>query len=191
MYSCNEDISKLITIEHLPRLTAYKYTSIMKDAPDIKIRPINLDDKPWITSLLKESWRSTKVVARGVIHDASLLPGYVATIHSVPKGLVTYHIKDQECEIISLNSLLEKTGIGSALITAVRNLAKSHSCGRLWLITTNDNLNAIRFYLAYGFRIAMVHRNAIENSHRLKPEISKLGYNGIPILHEIEMEYLL
>lgn len=163
----------------------------MKDSPDIKIRPINLDDKPWINSLLKESWRSTRVVTRGVVYDASLLPGYVATIASVPNGLVTYHIGGQECEIVTLNSLLGKIGIGSTLITAVRKHAESQSCRRLWLITTNDNLTAIRFYLRYGFRIAAVHRNAIEISRRLKPEISRLGYNGVPILHEIEMEYNL
>jgi ribosomal protein S18 acetylase RimI-like enzyme len=90
-----------------------------------------------------------------------------------------------------MNSLLEKTGIGSALISEVRNHAENHNCRRLWLITTNDNLNAIHFYLGFGFRLAAVHRNAIENSRRLKPGISTLGYNGIPILHEIEMEYSL
>jgi GNAT superfamily N-acetyltransferase len=191
MYSCIEDIPKLVSIEHLPRLTAYKYTSIMKDTVGIKIDPIKPKDKPWITSLLKESWRSTKVVTRGVVYDASLLPGFIARIKSEPKGLITYHFEGQECEIVTLNSLLEKTGIGSTLITAVLKLAESHSCRRLWLITTNDNINAIHFYLGCGFRIARVHRNVIENSRRMKPEISRFGFNGTPILHEIEMEYLL
>jgi len=162
----------------------------MKVNSDFQIRPISSKDQTWISPILTEQWGSNKIVTRGVVFDASILPGFVATIKSEPAGLITYHIDIQECEIVTLNSLLNRIGIGSALITTVRQLAKSIGCWRLWLITTNDNINALRFYRAYGFRIAAVHRNAIEVSRRLKPEISKTGYNGIPILHEIEMELL-
>lgn len=62
-----------------------------------------------------------------------------------PVGLTTYRIDGDACEIVSLNSLVEETGIGSAPINAVKDIAVSERCRRLWLITTNDNLAALRF----------------------------------------------
>src|SRR6266550_3872138 len=61
-----------------------------------------------------------------------------------PWGALTYHVDGRECEIVTINSLEEGVGVGSALLTAVRDKAKSLGCRRLWLITTNDNLNALR-----------------------------------------------
>jgi hypothetical protein len=64
-------------------------------------------------------------------------------------------------------------------------------CTRLWLITTNDNLHALRFYQKRGFMLVAVHRNAVEQSRKLKPEIPLYGKDGIPIRDEIELEMLL
>lgn len=163
----------------------------MKKETDIQIRPKSSKDRSWINSLLTEHWGSSRIVTRGMIYDAENLPGFVGIIESKPVGLITFHIDNQECEIVTLDSLLVRIGIGSTLITATRQHAINLGCWRLWLITTNDNVNAIRFYKAYGFKIAAVHRNAIELSRSLKPEISMIGFNGVPILHEIEMEIIL
>ena len=62
---------------------------------------------------------------------------------------------------------------------------------RAWLITTNDNLDAIRFYQRRGFTIATVHAGAIEQSRTIKPSIPLVGSYGIPIRDEIEFEMLL
>jgi hypothetical protein len=62
---------------------------------------------------------------------------------------------------------------------------------RLWLITTNDNLHALRFYQRRGLVLVAVHRNAIEQSRKLKPQIPKLGYDNIPVRDEIELELIL
>jgi len=35
-------------------------------------------------------------------------------------------------------------GVGTAPIEAVQQLAAQHGCARLWLITTNDNVDALR-----------------------------------------------
>jgi ribosomal protein S18 acetylase RimI-like enzyme len=96
-----------------------------------------------------------------------------------------------ECEIISLDSLVQGTGIGSALTDAVQQRAKAAGCQRLWLITTNDNLNALGFYQKRGFHLAALHRNALDVSRRLKPQIPLIGLDGIPLRDEIELEILL
>jgi hypothetical protein len=59
------------------------------------------------------------------------------------------------------------------------------------LITTNDNTHALRFYQRRGLQLAALHRNAIEESRRLKPEIPQHGADGIPLRDELELELVL
>jgi len=96
-----------------------------------------------------------------------------------------------ECEIVTLDSVTECRGIGTSLIVAVRKVAFRAGCKRVWLITTNDNVKTIRFYQRRGFVLVAVHRNAIDESRKLKPEIPRFGIDGIPIRDEIEMELIL
>ena len=103
-------------------------------------------------------------------------------------GLLTFRFENGECEVVTLDSFLEGQGVGSTLLSAVRDRAVSEGCHKLWLITTNDNLHALGFYQKWGLKIAAVHRNAMEESRKIKPEIPTLGKNGIPLRDEIEME---
>jgi nucleoside-diphosphate-sugar epimerase len=56
----------------------------------------------------------------------------------------------QQCEILTLHAGEQWHGAGTALIEAVGQLARRHGCGRLWVITTNDNVDALRFYQRRG-----------------------------------------
>jgi len=154
----------------------------------LKIRAITEKDREWIRSLLNERWGSPDIVTRGRVHHADKLPGFIAYVEEQPKGLITYQIENEDCEIVSLDSLVSGRGIGSALIKPVIDLARSKNCNRLWLITTNDNTNALRFYQKFGFELVAVHRGAIKESRKLKPEIPEKGYDNIPIRDEIELE---
>ena len=156
-----------------------------------QIRPINKDDRKWIASLIKEWWAGPIIVTRGRTHQADELPGFVAVYEGERAGLITYEITGNDCEIVTMNSLAAGKGAGSALIDAVKNVAIKAECRRLWLITTNDNTAALRFYQKRDFRLAAVHRNAVEKSRRLKPEIPLTGNDGIPIRDEIELEMML
>jgi len=82
-------------------------------------------------------------------------------------------------------------GIGTALVNAVRLVAVASKTRRLWLITTNANIEALRFYQRRGFSLVAIHRNALEESRKLKPEIPAIGSNGIPLRDELELEMLL
>lgn len=166
----------------------------MRNTRNIKtfqVRPLNKGDHAWVARLLEEHWGSTKVVSRGRIHKAHELPGFIAMQEDKPAGLVTYRIDGNECEIITINSLVEGAGIGSALLESVRDVAASAKCNRLWLITTNDNMKALRFYQKRGFLLVTVHPNALEQSRRLKPEIPLVGIDGISLRDEIELEFPL
>lgn len=163
----------------------------MKFDPNIVIRPIELSDRDWIIDLLITHWISTRIVTKGKIHDAETLPGFIALISGKRVGLLTYLITNNECEIITLNSLVEKNGVGSMLIEAAKEIAFQSGCNRLWLITTNDNIPALYFYQKRGFQLVAIHKNALEISRQLKPEISMSGMFGIPLRDEIELEMQL
>jgi hypothetical protein len=56
-------------------------------------------------------------------------------------------------------------------------------------VTTNDNVDALRFYQRRGFRLRAVRPGAVDDARRtLKPEIPAVGEQGIPIRDEIELE---
>ncbi len=158
----------------------------------MRILPIDSNFRPIVNELIKDEWAGPMIVTKGHTWNTSTLPGFVA-IDDDKKfcGAVTYRISDGECEITSLNSLTENKGIGSSLITAVIETTKQNLCHRVWLITTNDNTHAIRFYQRFGFSIKAVYINAIEQSRKLKPSIPFTGIDGIPLLHEFEFEILL
>jgi ribosomal protein S18 acetylase RimI-like enzyme len=87
-----------------------------------------------------------------------------------------------------LNSLQDGLGIGTTLIQAVAEQAKALGCTRLLVVTTNDNLHALRFYQRHGFVLHEVRIGAVnEARHTLKPQIPVLGEEGIPIRDEIEL----
>lgn len=156
-----------------------------------EIRPLHAADRDWVAEFMTERWGADIVVGHGVIHRPAELPGFLAVQQSQKVGLLTYHIDGESCEIVTIDSTQPSSGIGMALIEAVKNAARAAKCKRLWLITTNDNLNALRFYQKRGFVLVAVHRNALEISRQLKPEIPLLGADGIPLRDEIELEMIL
>jgi len=156
-----------------------------------EIRPLSKDDRDWVAGFLEERWGSPEIVTRGSVHRADELPGFAAMADDRPVGLVTYRIEGGECEIVSLNSLVEGGGVGTALVDAVKTLAVYVPCKRVWLVTTNDNVSAVRFFQKRGFRLAAVYRDALDESRKLKPDIPLIGLDGIPLRDEIELEMLL
>jgi len=66
------------------------------------------------------------------------------------------------------------------------------SCTRLWLVTTNDNLHALRFYQRRGMCLVRVWPDATTRAReKLKPQIPLTGEHGIPIRDELELELQL
>ncbi|BCB03686.1 GNAT family N-acetyltransferase [Bacillus sp. KH172YL63] len=131
-------------------------------------------------------WGSPVIVVSTGTYDCTTLSGFaVLDEHSAIIGLVTYALKRDECEIISLDSLQEGKGIGTSLIRKVESLAYTQQCKRLKLITTNDNLHPLGFYQKRGFRLAGVYVGAVEKARKIKPKIPLKGFGGIPIRDEI------
>ncbi|MBZ0263550.1 GNAT family N-acetyltransferase [bacterium] len=155
--------------------------------PEIVVRPSSDIDQSWKEEVLREHWGSFKVVTRGREHNASTLPAYIAEMDGERVGLLTYAIYGYECEVVTMNSLRQGFGIGTELLLKLKELAEENKCRGIWLITTNDNMSAMKFYQKKGFYLVAVHRDAVKQARRLKPEIPEIGNDGIPIRDEIEL----
>ncbi|MDQ0888885.1 GNAT superfamily N-acetyltransferase [Paenibacillus sp. V4I9] len=138
-----------------------------------------------------KDFRGSIVISRGQVHSLDTLPGYAVLIGDKITGIITYNISDGACEIVSLDSKLEGQGIGTKLIDLVIVKARESNCERVWLITSNDNIRAIRFYQKRGFDIKAVHQDVITEARKIKPSIPLVGFDGIPVRHEIEFEFIL
>jgi GNAT superfamily N-acetyltransferase len=157
-------------------------------------------DHDWTRSILKQFWASTQIVSRGRVRDAAELPRLVAWHGTEPVGLLTYEITAQgpskALEIVTHNAVGDPAragvgGIGTLLLAAAKSLARAHGCARLWLVTTNDNTPALRFYQRREFDLVALHRDAIRNARSLKPEMPEIGLDSIPVRHELELEFRL
>lgn len=155
------------------------------------ILPIDQANRKLVDDFLIRQWFSLKMVVHGACIDLGTADGWYALENADVIGLVTYQICDEEMEILSLDSILENRGIGTALLNRALSKAKKDGLRRVKLITTNDNLRAMRFYQKRGFDMVKLYRNALDQSRKQKPEIPFIGMNNIPLRHELAFEYLL
>lgn len=142
---------------------------------------------PEVRDFLRQ--RGSAVVARrGELVDALARPAVVATDAGAVAGVLTYDVVGDSCEILTLHATRQWAGVGSAMVVSVAGLAAAAGCRSLWLVTTNDNVDALRFYQRRGFRLTAIRCGAVDRSRRtLKPQIPVTGNYGIPIRDEIEL----
>jgi ribosomal protein S18 acetylase RimI-like enzyme len=125
-------------------------------------------------------------VSRGRVLSFAELPGFVAFSDAGEiEGLVTYLVEGEQCEVVSLDAVQEGAGVGTALLERAVEAARAAGCRQVQLVTTNDNMRALRFYQRRGFRLVALHPGALERSRELKPEIPQTGLHGIPLSDEL------
>ena len=155
----------------------------------ISVHTISKQDYPWVGEVFAREWGAEFLVVKGrLIHPERLQGFYAANETGDRIGLVTYEVVGNDCEMVSLNAFTRQAGIGTALVTHLRKMAIAHGCHRLWLVTTNDNLDALRFYQRRGFHLAGLILNGIDEDRKLKPQIPSTGMFGIPLRDEIILE---
>jgi N-acetylglutamate synthase-like GNAT family acetyltransferase len=142
-------------------------------------------DNKAISDIIK-GWGSDILVTRGNVYKASDLDGLIVYENGKIVGLGLYKIRN-DCEIVLLETFIQNKGIGTNIIEKIKEIAKTKNCKRIWLITSNENINAIRFYQKRGFHISNIYLNAMDEARKIKPEIPKYS-NGIEIRDEIEFE---
>lgn len=166
---------------------------IVPEAPSrsLTISPSTSDaDRRWLADLLGVEWGGEAMVTRGVTHRFDAVASLMALSGDQPVGAATYVLitDASSCELLTLNATVQRQGTGTALLAALEDLARRQGCRRVWLVTGNDNLDALRFYQRRGYRVVAVHAGAIDAARRLKPTIPVVGNHGIPLHDEIELE---
>jgi len=157
----------------------------------ITLRPLEASDRNWASRFLAQEAGSARVVSRGILRQADTLPGLVAILNGDPIGLLTYWIDVPGMEVVTLHARTQRIGAGSVLLEGAKTVGKQAGCRRLWLITTNDNQPAIDFYSKCGMRLVAIHKEAVTESRRIKPEIPLVGIGGVRITDELEFEIIL
>lgn len=152
---------------------------------DIEVRASTEADRRWIRRQLTEEWGSHTIVLRGELLDATELPGLVAGDR---EGVVHFRdLDDGTCEIVTLEAFRTGRGIGTVLVETLAAQAMARGCRALLVVTTNDNLDALRFYQSRGFRLLALRPGAVDEARKLRPEIAPTGNYGLPIRDEIEL----
>jgi len=146
-----------------------------------------IKDNEAVSEIIK-GWGSDILVSRGKTYKTEDLEGILTYKKNKIIGLGLYYIKNNECEIVLLETFIQKKGIGTQIIEKIKEIAKLNNCKRIWLITSNDNIDAIKFYQRRGFNIANFYKNAMDKSRELKPTIPLIGNYEIPIKDELEFE---
>ena len=151
----------------------------------VTIRALGDADVPWAERLL--GGFGGRLQARlGSVVDPLACPGLVAERDGEPVGIVTYDADGDDVEVVYIEVTAKHQGVGTRLLDAVEDRTGAQ---RLWLVTTNDNLDALRFYQRRGFRISEVRPGASDEARRtLKPSRSEVGNFGIPLRDEIVLE---
>lgn len=159
----------------------------------IQIEQINGQMPSELRERLAGTWGSSVLVTRGRCHDISSLRGFVATDEGTGRlaGIALFREAQQELELVALDAIFQRRGIGTRLLESVLAYTAENHLKRIWLVTTNDNVNAIRFYQKRGFNLCALHRDGITAARALKPQIPLRGYDGIPIRHELEFERVI
>jgi ribosomal protein S18 acetylase RimI-like enzyme len=171
---------------------------------DIRVRPGRPTDQPSLDAMFAATWGEPRVAAGGRLYDLRALPALVATREAVggaaPQGagtdealepseqiigVLTYEIAGDAIEVVSIEADPPRLGTGTALLAAAINLGFAEGLARLWLVTTNDNVDALRFYQRRGLHILKVRPDGVARSRAVKPSIPLIGSYGIPMRDEI------
>lgn len=158
---------------------------------EFTIRFSNSADSIMVKKLMEKHWGGEPLVIRGQKYYPSALEGIIAEINHTIVGFLFYDIQNQDCEIVVFEVFDKFKGIGTKMLDKLKEVAKDLSCKRVYLMTTNDNLDALRFYQRRGFQICGIHINSMARSRKIKPAIGMLGDYGISIRDEIDLEFVL
>lgn len=101
-------------------------------------------------------------------------------------GLATYIAEDEIAELVTLDALRAGAGVGDGC-SMPSAAVRGSGARRLRVMTTNDNLAALRLYQQAGFRLVELRPDAVDGSRTHKPSIPVTGADGIPIRDELDL----
>jgi GNAT superfamily N-acetyltransferase len=149
-------------------------------------RAVEEGERAWLRETLAALWGG-EVLGRGRAWRPAELDALVAIEGEERIGIATYEVAGEEAELVTLDALVPGRGVGRALIEAVAATARTAGARRLRVMTTNDNLRALRLYQRAGFRLEALRPGAVDAARERKPSIPLTGHDGIPIRDELDL----
>lgn len=120
---------------------------------------------------------------RGELIDVLIGEGAVAECDGEAVGVALWRGDGTSTELTYLWAFETGDGIGTRLIEAMFERVATP----IWVVTTNDNVDALRFYQRLGFRLRDLRAGAVDDARRdLKPAIP-VERDGIAIRDELEL----
>jgi ribosomal protein S18 acetylase RimI-like enzyme len=160
---------------------------------EVRVREALPQDRAAVDAIHEREWGGPYAVAHDTRFDLRSLPTLVAVdgADGPVFGALAWRVDADGLEVVSIAAAVPGRGVGRALLSAAVALARKHAAHRVWLITTNDNLRALRFYQLSGMRIVAVDRSAVARARAIKPSIPTVGADGIPLHDELVLELRL
>ncbi len=157
----------------------------------LDVRDFAPEDREWAAAVLSAHGGGVAEVAR---HGELLNPleheGIVAELDGRPVALLTVNESPKGLEVLTLHSEVRGVGAGTRLLETALRVAVASDAPRLWLVTTNDNVEAIVWCLRRGMHVAGVRAGAVDADRAtLKAQIPRTNpENGLPIRDYVELE---
>ncbi|HEY7578494.1 MAG TPA: GNAT family N-acetyltransferase [Acetobacteraceae bacterium] len=148
----------------------------------MQVRLARAGEREAAVARLAERW-GDPVIARSQVFP---IDGCEIFIAGDMAGLAAVSRHDKPiAELVAINAFTPFQGVGSYLLRAI--VGSLDGFDALRLTTTNDNLDALRFYQRRGFRLTALRPGAIDAMRLQKPRISLTGRYGIPIRDELDL----
>jgi GNAT superfamily N-acetyltransferase len=148
----------------------------------VQVRLADESERAVAVDLLVREW-GDPIVVRSQFYPIDECDIYIA---GDLEGLAAVSGRDRPiAELVAINAFSRYQGIGSALLRSI--VGRLEGFETLRLTTTNDNLDALRFYQRRGFRLHGLRPGAVEAARAHKPTISAVGEHGIPIRDELDL----
>lgn len=157
----------------------------------LDVRDFEAADRDWARRLIGGHQGGDHRVARlGQLLDPTEQEGIVAELDGRPIALLTVHESATGLEVLTLHSESGGLGAGTRLLETALRVAEASHAPRLWLVTTNDNVGAIGWFLRRGMTVARVHAGAVDMDRAaVKPAIPATNpRNGLPVRDLVELE---
>lgn len=103
------------------------------------------------------------------------------------QGLITWHTDGDRAEIVTLDAYQQGRHIGGRLLDGAEAELRRRGVREISIVTTNDNLRAIAFYVRRGYRIVRLELDGMERVREVKAGVPRLGADGIPLRDMFEL----
>lgn len=152
---------------------------------DINVRSATGDDWDWIDAH-SDGIGGPMIVSCGQSYVLREHEGFIASRNSQTLGFAILRQEGESFELLAIAATEQRHGVGKSLMAHCEKVVRQRDGNELWLVTTNDNLDAIRFYQRLDYALHELHKGAFAEVRRIKQiEGEVIGHFGIPIRDEL------